>query len=494
MTYMPFDSSRDTHYAEGTTTTLAVIDRNLRVMWASPALQSDALQGPPVGRPAGEVLLHGNHIERWVRRAFRSKSAMFTIHAVQQDSPAQHTGPGVLRIECHPLIDSQGEVAQVAVLIRDVTQETITAQRARAAEEDAQRRARQVQALRSQRDVLAQVLSAAATPSTLEELCLTICRKIRAFFGADRCWLIRQRAGDRLLHLIAEDTAPEWPGAFSAGEEVDAEPMRELWNTVLSSPEPLAVDETWPQAQNPVFTKYHIRSHLTVTVRPAGEHVWVFGMHQCSYPRVWTDEEKAFLGALGQAVALMLEREQVGLRAEEQKRQFYRDVVYAVTQGKLLLREAADFEAPPDGRMTAKIASASDIPTARQSLRNWLDTNVPHIRDRDGLVLAVGEAVTNAYKHAGGGTLHTWFDGARVFARITDDGSGIEPGMLPMAMLMPGFSTKVSLGMGFTIMLDAASQLQLATGPEGTTIQLEFSIADEEQTAVILDKWSGGPP
>jgi len=447
-----------------------------------------------LGRPAGEVLLHGDHIEQWVRRAFRSKTPIRAVEEVRQNGSAQGEHPALFRIECHPLIDTQGEVAQVAVLIQDVTREALVAQRARAAEEDAERRARQVQTLRSQREVLAQVLSAAATPSTLEELCLTICRRIRTFFGADRCWLISQLPSDRKLRLIAEDTSPEWPGAFAAGEEVDSEPMRDLWNLVLSSPEPLAVDETWPQAQNAVFAKYNIRSHLTVAVRPAGEHVWVFGMHQCSYPRVWTDEERAFLGALGHAVTLMLEREQVGLRAEEQKRQFYRDVVYAVTQGKLLLREAADFADPPQLGLTAEIANASDITSARHSLREWLRANVPNVRDCDGLVLAVGEAATNAYKHAGGGTLHAWSDGARVYARITDSGSGIEPGMLPMAMLMPGFSTKVSLGMGFTIMLDAATQLQLATGPEGTTVQLEFSIEDEEQAAAILEKWTEAAP
>ncbi|MGQ9696566.1 MAG: ATP-binding protein [Armatimonadota bacterium] len=474
----------------GSASKLAVIDRHLRVMWASPTLQSDVKSPNVVGRPAGEVLLHGNHIEQWVRRAFSSKSPIQAVQQVHPDRFESDEQPVVVRIECHPLIDSEGQVAQVAVLLQDATHEALATKRARAAERHAELHAALVQNLRDQREVLAQVLSAAATPSTLEELCLTICRRIRTFFNADRCWLISQRHGDRRLHLIAEDTAPEWPGAYAAGEDVDAEPMRDLWELVLSSPEPLAVDESWPEAQNDIFRKYHIRSHLTVAVRPSGEQVWVFGMHQCSHPRIWTEEEKAFLGTLGQAVTLMLEREQVGLRAEEQKRQFYRDVVYAVTQGKLVLCEATDFPEPPEHGITAEVTQPSDITAARRLLRQWLAQNVPNVRDCDGVILAIGEAVTNAYKHAGGGVLRTWSESGRVYARVTDSGSGIEPGMLPMAMLMPGFSTKVSLGMGFTIMLDAATQLQLATGPGGTTVQLEFALEGELDAAAILDKWT----
>ena len=42
-----------------------------------------------------------------------------------------------------------------------------------------------------------------------------------------------------------------------------------------------------------------------------------------------------------------------------------------------------------------------------------------------------------------------------------------------------GFSTKVSLGMGYTIMLELADRLWLATSPAGTVLQLEKRVRPE---------------
>jgi|GEM_PF-1703465 len=473
----------------GETAKLAVVDRNLCIVWASTTIAAQTSSQAAVGRRASEVLADGVKIEEWVQQAFSSGA---TINVVKHAGPEQSSENGhspVYRIECHPLMDHHGEVNQVAVLIQDVTEEIATAERAKAAEEDALRRQQQLETLRQQRDVLAQVLSTAAVHESFEDLCMAICQKIRTFFGADRCWLISQREGDEKLHVIAEDTHPDWPGAYAAREDVDVAPMRELWSKVIASREPLAFDENSPEAHNLIFRKYNIRSHLTVSVRPAEGHVWVFGMHQCSYPRVWTEEEKAFLNALGHAVAIMLEREQTSRAAEEQRRQIYKDVVYAVTMGKMVIREPGELSQPEHADISESIQSASDITAARRSFQQWLFSRVPDIPEGDMVVLAIGEAITNAWKHAGGGRLFAWLDKDAVYALIMDNGRGIEPGMLTMATLMPGFSTQVSLGIGFTIMLKAASQLQLATGPNGTAVQMQFPISGQSASDAPVAKY-----
>lgn len=90
----------------------------------------------------------------------------------------------------------------------------------------------------------------------------------------------------------------------------------------------------------------------------------------------------------------------------------------------------------------------------------------------EDLSLAVGEAASNVLKHAGEGCAHVWCKGHTVYVRITDQGGGIAADDLPKALL-PGWSSEVSLGMGFTLMLEMADALWLATGSTGTTICIE---------------------
>ena len=71
---------------------------------------------------------------------------------------------------------------------------------------------------------------------------------------------------------------------------------------------------------------------------------------------------------------------------------------------------------------------------------------------------------------------------------ISDRGPGIRPEDLPASILLPGFSTKISLGMGYTLMLKLVDRVRLSTGPEGTIVQLEklFQAPPTDEEALIL--------
>jgi anti-sigma regulatory factor (Ser/Thr protein kinase) len=90
----------------------------------------------------------------------------------------------------------------------------------------------------------------------------------------------------------------------------------------------------------------------------------------------------------------------------------------------------------------------------------------------DDLSLAVGEAVSNVLKHAGNGTAHVWRNDHTVFVHVSDNGGGITAANIPKALTL-GWSSEVSLGMGFTLMLEMADALWLATGSHGTTVCIE---------------------
>lgn len=183
------------------------------------------------------------------------------------------------------------------------------------------------------------------------------------------------------------------------------------------------------------------------------------------------------------------EKELAGLFQEVQataqrQRAFLRDVLASVTEGHLLLCDAAsDLPAPltPFGEPIA--LSRKD---GLQGLRHLaLDAAEGMAEERKhDLVTAVSEAGMNTITHGGGsgtGRVSVGADGT-VQVRIEDQGGGIELASLPKATLARGFSTKASLGHGFK-MMQQVDRVYVLTGPGGTTVVLE------QAQAAPLSEW-----
>ncbi|MHB2019545.1 MAG: response regulator [Candidatus Xenobia bacterium] len=99
--------------------------------------------------------------------------------------------------------------------------------------------------------------------------------------------------------------------------------------------------------------------------------------------------------------------------------------------------------------------------------------------DRDrvfDMVLCVSEATTNALKHGEGGSMSIHKSGEDVQVWIADHGCGIDMDLLAKSTLMKGFSTKMTLGYGFTILRELLDRVYLNTSPRGTTVGLQMNI------------------
>lgn len=165
--------------------------------------------------------------------------------------------------------------------------------------------------------------------------------------------------------------------------------------------------------------------------------------------------------------------------SEEQRRVFNRDVLLAVTGGKLRLVEPS--EIPPQELallapvLTQQLACPSDASNLRHAL-NRIGQDCGMDRDRiDDLCTATTEAATNAVKHGNGGKATVWVVGESVTVQVADSGTGIAPAHLARATLEQGFSTRVSLGMGFHLMLQSTDTLALCTDDQGTVLFLQVS-------------------
>lgn len=182
--------------------------------------------------------------------------------------------------------------------------------------------------------------------------------------------------------------------------------------------------------------------------------------------------------------------------SEEQRRVFNRDVLLAVTGGKLRLVEPA--EIPPIELahvapvFTQKLTEPADASALRRAL-NRIGQESGMDRDRvDDLCTATTEAATNAVKHGSGGQATVWAVGDSVTVQIADNGSGIAPAHLARATLEQGFSTRVSLGMGFHLMLQSTDTLALCTDVHGTIVFLQvFNKSRPTVQESVLARYAG---
>lgn len=174
--------------------------------------------------------------------------------------------------------------------------------------------------------------------------------------------------------------------------------------------------------------------------------------------------------------------------SEAQRRIFHRDVLMAVTGGKLRLMEPSEMPPPDLASGAPLLALPLKEPQDASRLRRTLekiayDLNMHADRVFD-LCTGATEAATNAIKHGNGGQARIWADDDAVSVEIADRGTGIAPHHLARATLQQGYSTRVSLGMGFHLMLQTSDALALSTTPEGTSILLRVStsvpISEEE--------------
>lgn len=158
------------------------------------------------------------------------------------------------------------------------------------------------------------------------------------------------------------------------------------------------------------------------------------------------------------------------ITAEVDKKTFCRDVVLAVTQGKFHLVDREELRELPSPTKPELLVKPEDVSSMRRAVATFAKDAGLSGERLDDLLLVVGEASTNAVKHATQGSWQAGVDDQGVWIAVMDNGGGIHTSDLPRALFRKGYSSKISLGLGFTLMLSLADEMWLATGPEGTAI------------------------
>lgn len=162
---------------------------------------------------------------------------------------------------------------------------------------------------------------------------------------------------------------------------------------------------------------------------------------------------------------------------EEHKLEFYRRTIAAATDGKLMITDADEiFNIAGEASESWEIAEAGDVAVVRHGVERIAQSAGLKDPKLGQLIVAAGEAATNAFKHAKMGKVSIHGRDGTLIVVISDRGPGIPALALPEVALTPGFSTAGTLGMGYKLIISFADKVYLATGAEGTTVGIQMGL------------------
>ena len=126
-----------------------------------------------------------------------------------------------------------------------------------------------------------------------------------SIFGCDRAFLMYPCDLEAPTWRIPmERTRPEYPGALALGLELPMDPeVLGVTRSVLSAEGPLVfgpgTDRLIPRAAR----DYGVQSMLVMAIYPKRDKPYMFGLHQCSFPRLWSAEDEKLFQEIGRRLA-----------------------------------------------------------------------------------------------------------------------------------------------------------------------------------------------
>jgi len=168
---------------------------------------------------------------------------------------------------------------------------------------------------------------------------------------------------------------------------------------------------------------------------------------------------------------------------EEKEWEIYRDVLHAASSRKFLLVKEEDLIPFKSNGIifNETFAVKADIPIVRNKAKEKLIAEEIPASKIASCTLLISEAITNVLKHANDGRLVISKSEKSLNILIEDCGPGIPLKILPYTALMPGYSTKKSLGQGFTLMLKLTTRVLIKTSSSGVAIVLIFEDSEGEE-------------
>lgn len=171
---------------------------------------------------------------------------------------------------------------------------------------------------------LEQVEQAIRDATDIEQMLRDVIHLVRTIFDSDRAWLIYPCDPTTLSFQVPVEThSPEYPGMKVANQNFPMSPdLMRFMQTILATDGPIATTNgTEKPVPEILAARFAVQSQLAVALYPKKDKPWLFGLHQCSHARSWTEDEQWVFIEIGRRIADALNTLSVmrDLRTSEEK-------------------------------------------------------------------------------------------------------------------------------------------------------------------------------
>ena len=140
----------------------------------------------------------------------------------------------------------------------------------------------------------------------LEQMLEFTMRTVLSIFKADRVFLLHPcNPAAESFSIPFECTRPEYPGAYSMGVNIVADPAsRNFFREMLKAMSPTS----WGAGSDKSILgeqleQFSVKSMLCMPIFPKLRAPWAVGMHQCSHERTWSEDERQLFQEISRRLA-----------------------------------------------------------------------------------------------------------------------------------------------------------------------------------------------
>lgn len=174
---------------------------------------------------------------------------------------------------------------------------------------------------------------------------------VHEIFTADRTWLLYPCDPDtRTCRVPFEYTEKDYPGVSSVIQEIPMVPsLAQECRQVLNSEEPLVYTiSTDRPVSTDSYEQFGVQSQMITALNPKAGRPWMFGVHQCSHPRHWSEDEQKLFKEIGHrltdglSTALLLQNAKDSEAEIKKHHDHLEDLVKERTAELTLIKNAAE--------------------------------------------------------------------------------------------------------------------------------------------------------
>jgi signal transduction histidine kinase/PAS domain-containing protein len=327
------------------------------------------------------------------------------FRVVPPQGPLKH-----LRAIVHPVFAASGELDEFVATVVDVTER-------KRVEEDQRAQLWFLESLDG-------VDRAIQRTSDLEEMLSGVLDVVLETFGCDRVWLVHPCDPDVGSHRVRmERTRPQFIGTSGVGVDIPNDPgVAGVLRSVLATSGPVRFDpESDRGLPRQQAERFDVKSMIAMAVQPKVDAPYLFGLHQCSHPRVWKPREERLLHEIGRRLADALDT-------------------------LLILRDLRESERKVEASRSELAASRARIVTAADETRRQIERDLHDGVQQRLVSLALAqrtaEATVPPELHELRAQLSRVVDGlAEALEELQEISRGIHPAILTQGGLAPALRT-----------------------------------------------------